>query len=69
MASIRTAGLTTDVGDLRAVNAIDLDLPDGGVAVLAGTRVLIAAARHPGRIHLIDARSGTGAMVAPAAYH
>ena len=27
MASIRTAGLTKDFGDLRAVNEIDLDLP------------------------------------------
>ena len=28
MASIRTAGLTKDFGDLRAVNEIDLDLPE-----------------------------------------
>ena len=32
MASIRTAGLTKNFGDLRAVNEIDLDLPEGGVA-------------------------------------
>lgn len=30
MASIRSAGLTKDFGDLRAVNEIDLDLPEGG---------------------------------------
>ena len=30
MASIRTIGLTKNFGDLRAVNEIDLDLPDGG---------------------------------------
>ena len=30
MASIRTAGRTKDLGDLRAVNEIDLDLPEGG---------------------------------------
>ena len=30
MASIRTAGLTKNFGDLRAVNEIDLDLPEGG---------------------------------------
>ncbi len=35
MASIRTAGLTKDFGDLRAVNEIDLDLPEGGVAAKA----------------------------------
>jgi len=36
MASIRTAGLTKNLGDLRAVNEIDLDLPEGGVAGLVG---------------------------------
>src|SRR5262245_22581198 len=30
MASIRTADLIKDFGDLRAVNEIDLDLPEGG---------------------------------------
>jgi len=37
MASIRTAGLTKDFGDLRAVNEIDLDLPEKGA--LASTRL------------------------------
>jgi ABC-2 type transport system ATP-binding protein len=36
MASIRTVGLTKDFGDLRAVNEIDLDLPEGGVAGFVG---------------------------------
>jgi ABC-2 type transport system ATP-binding protein len=36
MASIRTAGLTQDFGDRRAVNEIDLDLPEGGVAGFVG---------------------------------
>jgi ABC-2 type transport system ATP-binding protein len=36
MASIRTSGLTKDFGDLRAVNEIDLDLPEGGVAGFVG---------------------------------
>jgi ABC-2 type transport system ATP-binding protein len=36
MASIRTAGLTKDFGDLRAVSEIDLDLPEGGVAGFVG---------------------------------
>ena len=36
MASIRTAGLTKDFGDLRAVNEINLDLPEGGVAGFVG---------------------------------
>lgn len=29
MTSIRTAGLTRNFRDLRAVNAIDLDMPEG----------------------------------------
>ena len=36
MASIRTVGLTKDFGDLRAVNHIDLDLTEGGVAGFVG---------------------------------
>ncbi len=36
MASIRTAGLTGNFGDLRAVNKIDLDLPEGKVAGFVG---------------------------------
>ncbi len=36
MASIRTAGLTKDFGDLRAVSAINIDLPEGGVAGFVG---------------------------------
>lgn len=36
MASIRTAGPTKDFGDLRAVNEIDLDLPEGWVAGFVG---------------------------------
>jgi ABC-2 type transport system ATP-binding protein len=36
MGSIRTAGLTKDFGDLRAVKELDLDLPEGGVAGFVG---------------------------------
>lgn len=36
MASIRTAGLTKDIGDLRTVTEIDLDLPEGNVAGFVG---------------------------------
>jgi ABC-type uncharacterized transport system ATPase subunit len=38
MASIRTDGLTKNFGDLRAVNELDLDLPEGGVAGFVGER-------------------------------
>ncbi len=36
MASIRTAGLIKDFGDLRAVNEINVDLPECGVAGFVG---------------------------------
>ncbi|GEM_PF-5984286 len=36
MASIRTAGLTKNCGDLRAVNEIDLDLPGRALDVPTG---------------------------------
>ncbi len=36
MALIRPSALTKDVGDLRAVTEIDLDLPEDGVAGFAG---------------------------------
>ena len=36
MTSIRTAGLTKDFGDLRAVDNINIDLPEGGVAGFVG---------------------------------
>jgi ABC-2 type transport system ATP-binding protein len=36
MSSIRTRGLTKDFGDLRAVDNLDLDLPQGGVTGFVG---------------------------------
>ncbi len=36
MTSIRTSGLTKDFGDLRAVDHLDLDLPQGGVTGFVG---------------------------------
>jgi ABC-2 type transport system ATP-binding protein len=36
MTSIRTSGLTKDFGDLRAVDNINMDLPQGGVAGFVG---------------------------------
>ena len=36
MTSIRTSGLTKDFGDLRAVDSINMDLPQGGVAGFVG---------------------------------
>ncbi len=47
MASIRTAGLTKDFGDLRAVNEIDLDLPEGGVAGFVGSERCRQVHHHP----------------------
>lgn len=36
MASVRSARLTKDIGCVRPVNKIDLDLPEGGVAEFVG---------------------------------
>jgi ABC-2 type transport system ATP-binding protein len=36
MPSIRTTGLTKDFGELRAVNGLDIHLPEGGVAGFVG---------------------------------
>ena len=36
MTSIQTSGLTKDFGDLRAVDSINLDVPQGGVAGFVG---------------------------------
>jgi ABC-type uncharacterized transport system ATPase subunit len=47
MASIRTAGLTKNFGDLRAVNEIDLDLPEGGVAGFVGPNGAVQQRHHP----------------------
>lgn len=36
MTSIRTSGLTKEFGDLKAVDNLDLDLPQGGVMGFVG---------------------------------
>jgi ABC-type uncharacterized transport system ATPase subunit len=47
MASIRTAGPTGGSDDLRAVNEIDLDLPEGGVAGFVGPNGAVQQRHHP----------------------
>ena len=47
MASIRTAGLTKNFGDLRAVNEIELDVPEGGVAGFVGLNGAVQQRHHP----------------------
>lgn len=47
MASIRTAGLTRDFGDLRAVNEINLGLPEGGAAGFLGPNGAVQQSHHP----------------------
>lgn len=46
MASVRTAG-PTKFGDLRAVNEIDLELPEGGVAGFVGPNGAVQQRHHP----------------------
>jgi hypothetical protein len=45
MASIRTADLTRDFGDLRAVN--EIDLPEGGVAGFVAPNGAVQQRHHP----------------------
>ena len=73
MASIRTAGLTKDFGDLRAVNEIDLDLPEGGVAGFVGPNGAGKSTTIRMLLGLITPTSGDGEVLGhpisrPAAY-
>jgi ABC-2 type transport system ATP-binding protein len=63
MASIRTAGLTKDFGDLRAVNEIDLDLPEGGVAGFVGPNGAGKSTRIRMLLGLIRPTSGDGEVL------
>jgi ABC-2 type transport system ATP-binding protein len=73
MASIRTAGLTKDFGDLRAVNQIDLDLPEGGVAGFVGPNGAGKSTTIRMLLGLVTPTSGDGEVLGhpidrPAAY-
>ena len=63
MASIRTAGLTKDFGDLRAVNEIDLDLPEGGVAGFVGPNGAGKSTTIRMLLGLIQPTSGDGEVL------
>ncbi len=63
MASIRTTGLTKDFGDLRAVNAIDLDLPEGGVAGFVGPNGAGKSTTIRMLLGLIEPTSGDGEVL------
>jgi EmrB/QacA subfamily drug resistance transporter len=56
-------GLLTGLLSWRWVFLINIPI---GLAVLAGTQALVEAQRSAGRLHVVDALSGTGAMVALA---
>jgi len=73
VSSIRTAGLTKDFGDLRAVNAIDLDLPEGGVAGFVGPNGAGKSTTIRMLLGLIEPTSGEGEVLGhpierPSAY-
>jgi ABC-2 type transport system ATP-binding protein len=73
MASIRTAGLTKVFGDLRAVNQIDLDLPEGGVAGFVGPNGAGKSTTIRMLLGLVTPTSGDGEVLGhpidrPAAY-
>lgn len=63
MASIRTAGLTKDFGDLRAVNEIDLDLPRGGVTGFVGPNGAGKSTTIRMLLGLIQPTSGEGEVL------
>ncbi|HEX2290538.1 MAG TPA: ATP-binding cassette domain-containing protein [Pseudonocardiaceae bacterium] len=63
MASIRTAGLTKDFGDLRAVSEIDLDLPEGGVAGFVGPNGAGKSTTIRMLLGLIQPTSGDGEVL------
>ncbi|MFI9169627.1 MFS transporter [Streptomyces lincolnensis] len=54
-------GVLTDVLDWRWVFFINIPI---GLAVLAGTRTLVEAERHPGRLDVPGAITGTGGLIA-----
>jgi ABC-type Fe3+/spermidine/putrescine transport system ATPase subunit len=63
MASIRTAGLTKDFGDLGAVSEIDLDLPEGGVAGFVGPNGAGKSTTIRMLLGLIQPTSGDGEVL------
>ncbi|MFF2130436.1 MFS transporter [Streptomyces olivochromogenes] len=54
-------GTLTDVLDWRWVFFVNIPI---GLAVLAGTRTLVEAERHPGRLDVPGAITGTGGLIA-----
>ncbi|BAC71599.1 MFS transporter [Streptomyces avermitilis] len=54
-------GTLTDVLDWRWVFFVNIPI---GLAVLAGTRTLVEAERHPGRLDVPGAIAGTGGLIA-----
>jgi ABC-2 type transport system ATP-binding protein len=64
MTAIRTRGLTKEFGDLRAVNAIDLDLPAGGVVGFVGPNGAGKSTTIRMLLGLIEPTSGDGEVLA-----
>ncbi|MFI0444549.1 MFS transporter [Actinomadura sp. 6N118] len=60
-AGLLLGGILTDVLDWRWVFFVNIPI---GLAVLAGTRTLVEAERHPGRLDVPGAITGTGGLIA-----
>ncbi|MFE2714102.1 MFS transporter [Streptomyces mirabilis] len=60
-AGLLLGGTLTDVMDWRWVFFVNIPI---GLAVLAGTRTLVEAERHPGRLDVPGAITGTGGLIA-----
>lgn len=73
MTSIRTSGLTKDFGDLRAVDDLDLNLPQGGVTGFVGPNGAGKSTTIRMLLGLIEPTSGEGDVLGrsirnPSAY-
>jgi ABC-2 type transport system ATP-binding protein len=73
MTSIRTSGLTKDFGDLRAVDNLNLDLPQGGVTGFVGPNGAGKSTTIRMLLGLIEPTSGEGEVLGqsikdPSAY-
>jgi len=63
MNSIRTIGLTKDFGDLRAVDNLDIDLPQGGVTGFVGPNGAGKSTTIRMLLGLIEPTSGEGEVL------
>ena len=69
MTSIRTSGLTKDFGDLRAVDSLTMDLPQGGVTGFVGPNGAGKSTTIRMLLGLIEPTSGEGEVLGHSIQH